>query len=135
MALTHNSKLADNEPDWGSVDKTKLPRIAFAGQGEPDKKSTWSYPHHWVKNGKLGDKGVYVDGDMYLHKGGLEAAWGAAQGARSGQKAPQAIIDHLQQHRKALGLDKTGSTALIDDAKAKLQRYQEIHSKKGSHHG
>jgi len=34
MALTHNSKLADNEPDWGSVDKTKLPRNAFADQGE-----------------------------------------------------------------------------------------------------
>lgn len=102
-ALTHNSKLADDEPDWGDIDKTKLPRNAFAGQGEPDKKSTWSYPHHWVKNGKVGDNGIYVSGDMYLHKGGLNAAWAAAQGARTGKKASSDIIAHLEKHRKAIG--------------------------------
>lgn len=117
MPLTHNSKLADDEPDWGSVDKTKLPRSAFADQGEPDKKSTWTYPHHWVKNGTLGDEGVYVDGDMYLHKGGLNAAWAAAQGARSGEKAPREVIDHLQAHRTAIGADeKAGTDATAQDA-------------------
>ncbi len=126
MPLTHNSKLADKEPDWGTVDKTKLPRIAFADPGHPFRKASWGYPHHWVQNGKLGDLGVFVSGDMYLHKGGLNAAWAAAQGARSGQKASQAVIDHLQQHRKAIGLDKTGTNALIDDAVARLQRYQGI---------
>ena len=102
-ALTHNSTLADSEPDWGDVDKTKLPRNAFADQGEPDKKSTWKYPHHWVKNGKVGDDGVYASGDMYLHKGGLNAAWAAAQGARTGKKAAPEVIAHLEKHRKAIG--------------------------------
>jgi hypothetical protein len=132
MALTHNSKLADKEPDWGSVDKTKLPRIAFADQGHPFKKASWGYPHHWVQNGKLGPDGVYTDGDMYLHKGGLNAAWGAAQGARSGQKASQAVIDHLQAHRKAIGADKSGANALIDDATKRLEHYQKI---QGANHG
>jgi hypothetical protein len=105
-AFVHNSKLADREPDWASIDKTKLPRLAFAGQGEEGKKSTWSYPHHWVSGGtKLDDDGIWDDGTLYLHKGGLDAAWSAAQGARSGEKAPQAVIDHLQMHRKALGLE------------------------------
>jgi len=121
MPLTHNSKLADDEPDWGSVDKTKLPRNAFADQGDPDRKSTWSYPHHWVKNGTVGDEGVYVDGDMYLHKGGLNAAWASAQGARSGEKASQAVIDHLQKHRNALG-----KNALILDAEKRCSQYDKM---------
>jgi hypothetical protein len=54
---------------------------------------------------------------MYLHQGGLNAAWAAANGARSGQKASQAVLDHLQAHRKALGMDEEASTnALIEDA-------------------
>lgn len=106
MSFHHNSVLADNEPDWGSIDKTALPRLAFADMGEAEKKSTWSYPHHWVKGG--GDKdanGVYTTGTLYLHRGGLNAAWAAAQGAHTGKKASQAVIDHLEKHRKALGLD------------------------------
>ena len=129
MALTHNSKLADNEPDWGSVDKTKLPRNAFADQGEPDKKSTWAYPHHWVENGgNLDENGVYTSGDMYLHKGGLNAAWAAAQGARSGEKASQEVIDHLQAHRKAIGADtKAEANALIEDAMKRKARFDDLH--------
>lgn len=103
MSLSHNSILAKSEPDWGSVDKTTLPRNAFADQGEPDKKSTWSYPHHWVENGKVGAAGVYDSGDMYLHRGGLNAAWAAAQGAHTGQKASAEVIAHLEAHRKAIG--------------------------------
>ncbi len=124
-SLTHNSKTADTEPDWGGLDKTKLPRNAFADEGDPDKKSTWAYPHHWVKNGTLGKDGVYTSGDMYLHKGGLNAAWAAAQGARSSQKASQAVIDHLEAHRKALGLDKENK----DNKKGGAQVEQKIITK------
>lgn len=122
MAHTHNSKTADTEPAWSAVDKTALPRVAFADMGEPDKKSTWRYPHHWVRGGTRKDEdGIWTDGDMYLHRGGLNAAWAAAQGARSGEKAPAAVIDHLRQHRKALGLEEHAD-ALIRDAEARARR-------------
>lgn len=93
MTIRHNSKVADEEPAWSSVDKTELPRLAFADMGEEDLKSTWKYPHHWVS----GDT-------MYLHRGGLNAAWAAANGARSGQEASAEVKAHLQAHRDALGL-------------------------------
>jgi len=104
--LSHDSKLASREPSWANVDKTKLPRSAFAGQGDAGKKSTWSYPHHFVQNGKVGPDGVYVSGTMYLHRGGLNAAWSAAQGARSGKKASPDIIAHIRRHRDAIGEGK-----------------------------
>ncbi len=76
--------------------------------GQANKKTTWKYPHHWVKSGSgLNDLGVFTKGDMYCHRGGVIAAWSAAMGGRSGQKAPQAVIQHVQRHRKALGLEKT----------------------------
>jgi HK97 family phage prohead protease len=103
--FAHNSTLADSEPTWGDVDKAKLPQVAFARKGESDKKSTWGYPHHWVSDGEVGDNGVYTSGTMYLHKGGLNAAWSAAQGGRTGQEAEAAVKSHLEAHRKALGLD------------------------------
>ena len=106
--LTHNSKLHDPEQEWSTIDKTKLPKIAFAGQtGTP---SEWSYPHHWVVNGSDPDvDGRFTKGDMYLHKGGLDAAWAAANGAHSGQKASQEIIDHLEAHRKILGISDSNT--------------------------
>jgi hypothetical protein len=103
--LSHDSVTSDSEPAWAAVDKTKLPRVAFADHGEADKKSSWGYPHHWVSGGTVGDQGIYTSGTLYLHKGGLNAAWAAAQGARSGQKASSAVISHLQAHRRALGLE------------------------------
>jgi len=113
MALTHNSTVREGEPTWGPYLKTnrnKLPLRAYVWQRtgtDPQSVSTWSYPHHWVVNGsKPDDKGRWTEGDMYLHEGGLGFAWAAAQGSRTGKKAPQAVIDHLQQHRRALGLDK-----------------------------
>jgi len=118
MAFIHNSKLDPNEPGWGAVDKTALPRLAFADQGDPDKKSTWGYPHHHIKGGtQKDDNGIWTDGTMYLNEGGLNAAWAAANGARSGEKASQEVIDHLQEHRRTLGLDKpAGVNALVEDA-------------------
>jgi ClpP class serine protease len=99
--------VADSEPAWGSVDKTRLPRAAFADHGETGSKSTWGYPHHWVRNGgEVDEDGIYTSGDMYLHAGGLNAAWSAAQGGRSGQEASAGVKSHLQAHRRALGLDK-----------------------------
>lgn len=103
-ALTHSSKLAESEPAWGSVDNRKLPRAAFAERGDADKVSSWGYPHHWVQNGGNPDEdGRYRSGMMFLHKGGLHAAWAAAQGARSGRQASAAVKAHLNAHRKAIG--------------------------------
>lgn len=108
-ALTHNSTLEEGEPKWGDLDKTKLPRNAHADTGEADKKSTWKYPHHWVKDGgDLDDDGIFTSGKMYLHEGGLKAAWSAAQGARTGQEASDAVKSHLNAHRKAIGLEEEG---------------------------
>ena len=123
MAHNHNSKTADNEPAWSSVDKTALPRNAFADMGDPDKKSTWKFPHHWIKGGtKKDDNGIWIDGEMYLHRGGLNAAWAAANGARSGEKASQAVIDHLQRHRKALGMDSEADV-LVEEAKIRRDSF------------
>ena len=124
MAHTHNSKVKEGEPSWGSVDKTALPRNAFAGQGEAGKKSTWSYPHHWISGGtKKDDDGIWTDGEMFLSEGGLKAAWAAAMGARSGQKASQDIIDRLRAHRKALGWEDE-KNALFDDAMKRKAEFE-----------
>lgn len=99
LAFRHNSVVSTPEPQWSGVDKTKLPDMAFADR--PDR----SYPHHWVKGGGKPDKdGRDTTGTLFLHKEGLNAAWAAANGARSGQKASQAVLDHLQAHRRALGI-------------------------------
>jgi hypothetical protein len=111
MALTHNSTLADSEPAWGSVDKTKLPRNAHAETGNAEDKSSWKYPHHWVTGGETGEDGVFTSGTMYLHRGGLNAAWSAAQGARSGEDASSAVKSHLQTHRSAIGADEEEDTS------------------------
>ena len=120
----HNSIIKDDEPSWGSVDKTRLPWNAFANWDtiDKDKKSTWKYPHHWISMGK-----------MYLHRGGLIYALAAAKGARSGKKAPKEVFTHLNKHVKAIKLSaddmKEGLTSLgledsaIEDIIAEL--YQE----------
>jgi ATP-dependent Clp protease protease subunit len=131
--FSHNNTVSDSEPSWGGVDKTSLPRIAFADQGEADKKSTWSYPHHWVSGGSKDDSGVYTTGTLYLHKGGLNAAWAAANGARSGQEASSAVKSHLEAHRKALGLDDNqnihrGFSIKAQANEAEIYLYEEIGS-------
>lgn len=113
MAHKHNSTTSEPEPQWSAVDKAALPRVAYADMGDPDKKSTWRYPHHWIKGGtKKDDDGIWVDGEMYLHRGGLNAAWAAAMGARSGEKASEDVIEHLCRHRRALGIDKEAETVV-----------------------
>jgi len=103
MAFVHNSAVKEDEPKWGSVDKTKLPGISFANVGDKEKVSTWSYPHHWIDNpGTTDDKGRYTTGKMYLSISGFNAAWAAANGARTGKKASPEIIEHLNAHKKAI---------------------------------
>lgn len=114
MGFTHNNNVDKNEPPWGDIDKSALPRNAFAETGEAGKKSTWGYPHHWIKGGTKKDSdGIWLDGTMYLHKGGLNAAWAAANGARSGKKASKAVLSHLKRHRESIGVGAIG--ALVGD--------------------
>lgn len=106
-AFTHNSTFKSGEPSWGSVDKTSLPRVAHADMGESGKKSTWRFPHHWVSGGtRKNADGVWTNGTMWLHKGGLQSAFAAAMGARSDVKASPVVIAHLNSHRAAVGLQK-----------------------------
>lgn len=113
-ALTHNSTLSeDPEPEWGEVDKDRLPDNAHANDER-------GFPHHFVKDGGDPDEaGRYTTGDMFLHKGGLDAAWGASQGARTGEKASPEVIAHLSAHRNALGLEENVpvKTSLIEKLK------------------
>ena len=90
----NSSKISENEPKWSDVNKRELPQQAFAGNTS-ENPSEWSYPHHFVLDGDIDEEtGRYESGDMYLHVAGLNAAWAAAQGARTGEKASQDIIDH-----------------------------------------
>ena len=119
MAFTHNSTLADSEPDWGTVDKTRLPRIAFADMGEEDSKSTWRFPHHWVQGGgELDENGIYTTGTLYLHRGGLAAARSAAAGGRSGQPASEAVRRHLAQHAEDIGMGESQNELLNQELPA-----------------
>jgi len=100
MAYKHNSKTADDEPRWRDVDKSALPRIAFAERGDPDDKDTWKYPHHWVRGGtQKDDMGCWTDGELLLHVEGLDVARRAANGARSGKQASPAVKEHLAAHQ------------------------------------
>lgn len=109
MGLSHNNTLAKLAPNWASIDKTQLPRVAFADHGEPDKPSSWKYPHHHVTNGTVGENGVFVSGTLYLHKGGLAAGWAAVNGARSGESGTLHDKAHLRAHRRAIGVEQMGS--------------------------
>lgn len=107
MPFTHNSKVAESEPSWGNVDKTKLPLKAFVWEApdtDDEKVSTWRFPHHFVADGgDPDDNGRDTTGTLYLHEGGLAAASAAAKGARSGEEAPPEVFTHLNKHREALG--------------------------------
>ena len=110
MGVTHNSNIQKREPSWGSVDKTSLPRVAFADHGDSRKKSSWSFPHHHIFDGtKKDENGIWQNGTMFLNSGGLKAAWAAAMGARSGEHASPHIIAHLRTHRRNIGVEKMGA--------------------------
>ena len=130
MAITLHKVTAPSEPIWSKwleANRSKLPDSAFA---DP---KTRAYPFAWIKGGAGSDSnGRWTSGDMYIHGAGLDAAWAAAQGARSGQKAPQAVIDHLASMRKTMGLNKAkeavgvgGEMSLSDRACTVKQAYSE----------
>lgn len=105
----HTSQTADDEPDWGNVDKTPLPPEAYGNWPEgPEftlqKKGSWSHPHHHIVNGEMGENDIYTSGTLYVNRGGVAAAWAAAQGARSGVKANDYITNHIDEHRSDLGM-------------------------------
>lgn len=87
----HNSDIDPREPRWSSIDQKKLPEKAFVDG---------KFPHHWVKGGKVvgrrDNSGKYNSGKLFLSKSGLIEAL-----ARAGDNN-----DHLNQHRKEIGLDK-----------------------------
>lgn len=107
----HTNEIDENEPSWGSVNKETLPIVAFTWEKtgtDPEKKGTWDYAHHWVKSpGEPNDFGVVTSGTLLLHQGGLRAAWVKALETRGETEADREVLNHLQFHRKAIGLDKT----------------------------
>ena len=110
MAFTHNSTLAESEPSWGSVDKTKVPAIGHAVVDDSNLKTTWHAPHHWISDpgGLSEDLKVWTTGTMWLNRGGLIAAKAATQGARTGKIhvwRPTAV-PHLNRHLGAVGLER-----------------------------
>lgn len=110
--MTHNSKCSDNEPTWSTyLDKNRssLPDNAFADEAGR------RFPHHWVDEDSE---------TMYLHRGGLNSAWAAAHGARSGKEASSDVVNHLQEHRRALGLDSS-STPFTKEELMTLEELQE----------
>lgn len=107
VRFVHNSVTENSEPTWNSVmkNRSKLPDSAFANQ------KSRSYPHHFIQNGSGEDSsGRWTNGTMMLHKAGLNAAWAAANGAHTGEKASPKVIAHLQDHRDALGMKATDTS-------------------------
>lgn len=125
MSLSHNSTLSKTEPDWGSINKTTLPRNSFADMGEVGKKSSYRYPHHHVESGKTGgENGIFVSGNMYLHRGGLKAALQAAGGARSGQKESNPSVKrHLSHHADVIGMERKETAALLGMSVGSLEDF------------
>ena len=108
LNFSHNSKTEDGSPKWSDVDEDELPDIAFADESDR------SFPHHWISGGKeKDDDGRFKDGTMYLHEGGLDSSWTAANNARSKKEASKEVKDHLEKHRKALGKDDKEDSAFI----------------------
>jgi len=121
--FTHNSVVSAEEPDWSSLALTALPQSAFAEVSDPTKRTSWKYPHHWVKGGSgVNSDGVYTDGTLYLHRGGLSFALAAAHGARSGALASDEVVAHLKAHQDSLRSEK--EIKIVFDAKA--PKYQQI---------
>ena len=96
----HNDEVDPQEPDAGAVDELSLPRIAFAEFGQDGNRTTWGYPHHFVKGATAKDEmGTVSNGTMYLHKGLLAKQLGHADMMHLESPAR----DHLEAHAKAIG--------------------------------
>jgi hypothetical protein len=90
-------------PRWSEVDKARLPREAFA-YAPTEERQTWKLPHHFLHEGK-----------MYVHRGGVIAAWAALNGAHTGRPmdVPSYVRSHLLAARRALGLEQRRGAAEI----------------------
>ena len=96
----HNNEVDPQEPDAGAVDELSLPRIAFAEFGQDGNRTTWGYPHHFVKGATAKDEmGTVSNGTMYLHKGLLAKQLGHADMMHLESPAR----DHLEAHAKTIG--------------------------------
>ena len=93
--LIHGDNVKDSEPKWKDINKSELPNIAHAFYVDDKDKSTWKYPHHFIS-----------DDFMFLHKGGLNAAWAAFQKDKDNLEDDMMleIEIHLQNHRDALNM-------------------------------
>jgi len=124
MALTHNSTLAKTEPAWKSVDKSRLPRNAHALMGPLDDTATWGFAHHFVVDGKTGgEHGVYVEGQMFLHREGLCTAMASQRLALSTNSDVKA---HLARHGIAIGMSKKEIAELMGVSLSETYEYLEI---------
>lgn len=115
--LTHNSTVSKNEPSWNNVDKLKLSRNSHADMGKVEDSTTWRFAHHWTENGRTGEAGIYIDGTMYLHAGGLEIA--LAETKHMDDENP--VRKHLLRHAFATGTRKERKKT----TKASIQQIQD----------
>ena len=108
--MRHNSNLAKaDEPAWTSIAVNDLPKEAFADY------RARTYPHHWI-----------VDGKMFLHTGGLNAAIAKA----NADGATPDVMAHLARHRAALPDDLAQTISEILNVATKqpvdIRLYDEI---------
>jgi len=101
--MSHSSSIDPNEPKWEEIDETKLPMSAFAEVGDPEDRSTWKYPHHFVKNGVIGESGLYESGELFLHRGKLLALSNSFEKSKDTDKV---VLSEITKHIKDLGLNR-----------------------------
>jgi len=101
--MNHSSSIDPNEPKWEEIDETKLPMSAFAEIGDPEDRSTWKYPHHFVKNGVIGESGLYESGELFLHRGKLLALANSFEKSKDTDKV---VLSEITKHIKDLGLNR-----------------------------
>ena len=95
--LEHSSSTFNREPPWSSIRVEKLPALALCASGK--------HPHHWVREGKLDEKGAtYAAGELYLHRGACIESY--LRGVERGEAAED--LAHLKAHLDAIGYKPGG---------------------------
>jgi len=105
-AAKHSYETAGGEPVWSEVDKTALPPAAFALVEDPEKQSTWQFPHHFER-----------DGTLHAHVGAIRAALTALNGSDTGKATdvPASARAHIEEHatRAEIGDDAKKEEAIV----------------------